>query len=40
MEWTFLDEPSLDEDAKKVLGEEGMPRGPVVFREGKVCKPL
>ena len=40
MEWTFVDEPSLDEGAKKALGEEGMPRGPVVFREGKVSKAL
>ena len=40
MGWTFVDEPSLDEDAKKVLGEEGMPKGPVVFRKGKVGKAL
>jgi len=40
MEWAFLDEPSLDEDAQEVLGEEGMPRGPVVFWEGKVGKAL
>jgi len=40
MEWTFVDEPSLDEDAKKVLGEERMLKGPVIFREGKVGKAL
>ena len=40
MEWTFVDEPSLDEDAKKALGEDRMLRGPVLFRGGKADKAL
>ena len=35
LEWTFEDEPSLDEDARKAVSGE-MPRGPVVFVDGRV----
>ncbi|EKM79113.1 hypothetical protein AGABI1DRAFT_106707 [Agaricus bisporus var. burnettii JB137-S8] len=35
-EWNF-EEPSLDDAAKKVLGE--MPRGPVIFENGKLEQP-
>ncbi|KAF6755970.1 CRAL-TRIO domain-containing protein [Ephemerocybe angulata] len=39
LDWTFVDEPNLDEEAKAVLGE--MPKGPAVFnlKTGKVEKP-
>lgn len=35
LEWTFEDEPSLDEDARKAVGGE-MPRGPAIFVDGRV----
>ncbi|GLB45504.1 putative CRAL TRIO domain-containing protein [Lyophyllum shimeji] len=37
LEWKFEDEPSLDEDAKAALGQ--MPKGPVIFADGKTLKP-
>jgi len=37
LDWTFEDEPALDDDAKKVLGE--MPKGPLIFEDGQVKKP-
>lgn len=37
LDWDFFDPPSLDEDAKKVLGE--MPKGPFIFEDGKVKRP-
>jgi hypothetical protein len=33
LEWVFEDEPSLDDDAKAMIGE--MAKGPVVFAEVK-----
>ncbi|KAG5653654.1 hypothetical protein H0H81_011614 [Sphagnurus paluster] len=36
--WTFEDEPQLDHDAKAVLKE--MPKGPVVFVDAVVSKPV
>ncbi|KAI0700073.1 CRAL/TRIO domain-containing protein [Cytidiella melzeri] len=38
LDWTFQDEPSLDDAAKAVVGE--MPKGPVVFIDGQAQKPL
>ncbi|KAF8879486.1 CRAL-TRIO domain-containing protein [Infundibulicybe gibba] len=38
LEWTFEDEPSLDKDASEVLGGV-MPRGPVIFVDGRVAAP-
>jgi hypothetical protein len=35
LEWTFEDEPNLDEDARKAVGGE-MPRGPAIFVNGRV----
>jgi len=37
LEWTFLDEPSLDDEAKKVIGE--MPKGSFIFEDGVVKRP-
>jgi len=37
LEWEFSDEPSLDEQAKKVLG--AMPKGPATFIDGTVVRP-
>jgi len=37
LDWTFCDDPSLDDAAKGVLGE--MPKGPVVFVDGEVKRP-
>jgi hypothetical protein len=37
LEWEFSDEPSLDEQAKKVLGM--MPKGPAMFVDGTVVRP-
>jgi len=35
--WKYEDEPMLDEDTKQLIGE--LPRGPVIFVEGKIMKP-
>jgi hypothetical protein len=37
LEWEFSNEPSLDEQTKKVLGV--MPKGPVLFVDGAVVRP-
>lgn len=37
LEWKFEDEPILDDDAKKLIGE--MPKGPVLLENGKVTRP-
>ena len=37
LEWDFLDNPMLDDPAKKVLGS--MPRGPFIFEDGFVHRP-
>ncbi|KAI0714077.1 CRAL/TRIO domain-containing protein [Cerioporus squamosus] len=37
LDWKFEDEPSLDDAAKELIGE--MPKGPVVFEDGKVVRP-
>lgn len=37
LEWTFEDEPALDDAAKGVIGE--MPKGPVVFEDGRTRVP-
>ena len=31
MDWSFYDEPSLDEDAKIAVGSETLPKGPWIF---------
>lgn len=36
LEWKFEDEPLLDDDAKQALGT--MPKGPVIFKNGKVVE--
>jgi len=38
LEWKFEDNPSLDDEAKEVITE--MPKGPYIFREGTVQKPI
>lgn len=37
-DWDFFDEPDLDEEAKKVIGEV-VPKGPWIFEDGKVLRP-
>jgi hypothetical protein len=37
LEWNYEDELSLDSDAEKLLGE--MPRGPIIFENGKAEQP-
>jgi hypothetical protein len=37
LEWEFSNEPSLDGEAKGVIGE--MPKGPVLFVDGAVMRP-
>ena len=37
LEWKYEDEPALDDAVREVIGE--MPRGPVVFEDGKVVRP-
>ncbi|KAJ3560204.1 hypothetical protein NP233_g10993 [Leucocoprinus birnbaumii] len=37
LDWKFEDEPKLDAAAQELIGE--MPKGPVIFRDGKVEKP-
>ena len=37
LEWKFEDEPALDDTIRQVIGE--MPKGPVVFEDGKVVRP-
>ena len=38
MEWSFFDPPKLDEETQAVIGE--MPRGPWIFKNGKVVRPV
>ncbi|KAI0078216.1 CRAL/TRIO domain-containing protein [Panus rudis PR-1116 ss-1] len=37
LDWKFEDEPALDDAAREMIGE--MPKGPVVFEDGKVVRP-
>ncbi|PIL22322.1 hypothetical protein GSI_15010 [Ganoderma sinense ZZ0214-1] len=37
LEWSFEDEPALDDAIREVIGE--MPKGPVVFEDGQVVRP-
>lgn len=37
LNWEFFDEPILDDEARKVIGE--MPKGPWIFEDGKVQRP-
>ncbi|KAI0688840.1 CRAL/TRIO domain-containing protein [Earliella scabrosa] len=37
LDWKFEDEPALDDAAKALIGE--MPKGPVLFVDGKVVRP-
>ncbi|EJF61053.1 CRAL/TRIO domain-containing protein [Dichomitus squalens LYAD-421 SS1] len=37
LDWKFEDQPSLDDATKELIGE--MPKGPVVFEDGKVVRP-
>jgi hypothetical protein len=37
LEWEFNNEPSLDEETKKLIGE--MPKGPALFQDGAVVRP-
>jgi hypothetical protein len=41
LEWTFDDEPNLDDDAKAALPGGEMPKGPAIFdaKTGAVRKP-
>ena len=41
LEWTFADEPNLDDDAKAVLPGGQIPKGPAIFdsKTGTVRKP-
>lgn len=36
LEWSFYDEPNLDEDTKIIIGDK-VPSGPVVLIDGKVA---
>ncbi|EAU86000.2 hypothetical protein CC1G_03023 [Coprinopsis cinerea okayama7 len=38
LEWTFFDQPNLDEDAKAVL-PDGFPEGVASFKDGNVIRP-
>ena len=38
LDWEFEDEPFLDEDAKRIIGE--MPLGPAAFVDGKVTRTI
>ncbi|KAH8114662.1 CRAL/TRIO domain-containing protein [Phellopilus nigrolimitatus] len=37
LEWDFFDEPTLDEEARAVIGR--MPKGPWIFEDGEVKRP-
>jgi hypothetical protein len=37
LDWKYEDAPSLDEDARKALGE--MPKGPTIFVDGAPTRP-
>ncbi|KAH9073372.1 hypothetical protein EDB83DRAFT_2356836 [Lactarius deliciosus] len=37
--FTFEDEPILDTPARELLGSDEIPRGPIVFVDGKVARP-
>ena len=37
LEWEFEDDPNLDDEARKILGE--MPKGPFIFEDGAVVRP-
>jgi hypothetical protein len=37
--FTFEDEPILDDPARNLLGLTNIPRGPIVFLDGKVVRP-
>ena len=38
LHWSYEDEPSLDDHAAEALGEEGMPKGPVIFVDGNTVR--
>lgn len=38
LEWSYEDEPALDDDAKAAIGEA--PKGPAAFVGGVVTKPI
>jgi len=38
--FNFEDEPILDEPARELLGSTTIPRGPIVFVDGKVFRPV
>jgi hypothetical protein len=38
LDWEFEDEPNLDEDAKRIVGE--MPQGPAAFVDGKITRAI
>ena len=37
--FTFEDEPILDDPARNLLGSTEIPRGPIIFVDGKVVRP-
>ncbi len=37
LEWKFEDEPAIDDAIRDAIGE--MPKGPVVFEDGKIVRP-
>ena len=38
LEWLFEDEPCLDNDTRAVINN--LPKGPVIFADGEVSKPM
>ena len=40
LDWQYEDDPRLDDAAAKALGEAGMPRGPCMFVDGVVTRPV
>lgn len=37
--FTFEDDPILDDPARNLLGATSIPRGPIIFVNGKVVRP-
>jgi hypothetical protein len=37
--FAFEDDPILDDPASKLLGSSEIPRGPIIFVDGKVVRP-
>ena len=39
LDWKYEDEPNLGEDEREAIGETAMPRGPLLFIDGRVVRP-